>query len=112
MQTNGNPLYVHSLQEFTQMKEETVGGKPLVIDFTASWCPPCKFIGPIYEGLMAEHPELVMRKIDVDENNEASQEANVQCMPTFIVYRNGVEADRLEGASTDNLKALLDNASR
>merc|ERR1712110_627939 len=49
------------------------GGKPLVIDFTATWCPPCKRIGPIYEGHVANYPELVMKKIDVDQNAEGAQ---------------------------------------
>ena len=48
------------------------GGKPLVIDFTATWCPPCKRIGPIYEGHVPNYPELVMKKLDVDANAEGA----------------------------------------
>ena len=48
------------------------GGKPLVIDFTATWCPPCKMIGPIFEKHAANYPELVLKKVDVDANKAAA----------------------------------------
>ena len=86
------------------------GGKPLVIDFTATWCPPCKRIGPIYEGHVANYPELTMMKLDVDANAEGSQEAGIQCMPTFKVYKNGAEVEKMEGASDQGLIDLLNRA--
>ena len=78
---------------------DTIGGKPLIIDFTATWCPPCKKIGPFYEGQVDNYPELTMKKIDVDANWEGSQAAAITCMPTFKVYMNGAEVEKLEGAS-------------
>ena len=75
------------------------GGKPLVIDFTATWCGPCQQIGPIFVGLVAKYPELVLKKLDVDANAEGAQAAGIQCMPTFKVYKNGAEAEKMEGAS-------------
>ena len=86
------------------------GGKPLVIDFTATWCPPCKRIGPIFEGHAANYPELVMKKLDVDENSEAAQASGIQAMPTFKVYKNGAEVETMEGASDKGLIKLLNRA--
>ena len=86
------------------------GGKPLVIDFTATWCPPCKRIGPIYEGHVATYPELVMKKLDVDANSEAAQAAGIQAMPTFKVYKNGAEVETMRGASDQGLIDLLNRA--
>ena len=104
-------MYLGTLDEFNAAVAATAnGGKPLVIDFTATWCPPCKRIGPIYESKVAEYPELVMKKIDVDANAAGSQAAGIQCMPTFKVYKNGAEAEKMEGASDQGLFALLDRA--
>merc|ERR1712227_529634 len=86
------------------------GGKPLVIDFTASWCPPCQRIGPIYEGHVANYPELVMKKLDVDNNSEGAQAAGIQAMPTFKVYKNGAEVETMRGASDQGLIGLLNRA--
>ena len=86
------------------------GGKPLVIDFTATWCPPCKRIGPIYEGHVANYPELVLKKLDVDANAEGAQAAGIQAMPTFKVYKDGVEVNSMRGASDQGLIELLDQA--
>ena len=61
-------IYLDDLEAFELAVADTLKGKPLVIDFTASWCPPCKRIGPIFEGLISKYPELVMKKVDVDEN--------------------------------------------
>ena len=86
------------------------GGKPLVIDFTATWCPPCKRIGPIYVNHVAGYPELILKKLDVDANAEGAQAAGIQCMPTFKVYKNGAEAEKMEGASDQGLIDLLNRA--
>merc|ERR1712227_763248 len=88
----------------------TNGGKPLVIDFTASWCPPCQRIGPIYEAKVAGYPDLVLKKCDVDNNSEAAQAAGIQAMPTFKVYKNGAEVETVRGASDQGLIDLLDRA--
>ena len=103
-------MYLATISDFKGAVADTIGGKPLIIDFTANWCPPCKRIGPIYEGLINNYPELTMKKIDVDANWEGSQAAGIKCMPTFKVYFNGAEVEKLQGANQEELIALLDRA--
>ena len=74
------------------------GGKPLVIDFTATWCPPSKRIDPIFLDHVANYPGLVFKKLDVDANDEGARAAGIRSMPTFKVYKNGAEADMMVGA--------------
>ena len=106
-------MYLATFAEYQQaLKATQNGGKPLVVDFTASWCPPCKKIGPVFESLAKNFAEqLVLRKLDVDANKEGKVAAKIQAMPTFIVYRDGVEVDRLRGAKEDELKQLLQRAA-
>ncbi|WAR23201.1 THIO-like protein [Mya arenaria] len=79
-------------------------GKLMVVDFTASWCGPCKMIAP---GLSQEYDDVVFYKVDVDENSETSESQKISCMPTFKLYKNGAVVDTLEGADKDELKAMI-----
>jgi len=91
--------------------------KAVFVDFTASWCPPCKMIKPIYESLAEEHKDLEgvkFVKIDVDENDETAQEYAIRSMPTFKVFVDGkeVQADGFGGASVEKLKAMVDKYAK
>ena len=77
------------------------------IDFTATWCPPCKMIGPKFEAMAPDFPKVKCVKVDVDANKEASEAAGIQCMPTFKFYKDGAEVEKLEGANEAKLKELL-----
>ena len=85
----------------------TNGGKPLIIDFTASWCPPCQMIGPVFERLAGEIPEVTFKKVDVDNNSEAAQAAQIQAMPTFKVYKDGAEEETMRGANQEGLTTMI-----
>lgn len=88
------------------MQETAKSGMNLVIDFTATWCPPCKMIGPIFEE-MAKDPayqSFVFMKCDVDDAKEVARLCEISSMPTFIAYKNGKESGRFSGASQENLE--------
>ncbi len=78
----------------------------VVIDFFATWCGPCKRIAPVYVELSEKFPSITFLKCDVDEAEEVSNHYGVESLPTFILFNNGKEMKRIEGA---NLNQLLDN---
>jgi thioredoxin 1 len=71
---------------------------PVVVDFTAAWCPPCRLMDPIIADLAAEREDVRFAKLDVDANQRTAVEHGVLSMPTFLVFRNGREVMRLVGA--------------
>ena len=81
--------------------DEEVGAEsaPVLVDFTAAWCPPCKAIAPILDELADEYAgSLRVVKVDVDENPSTARRFDVRSMPTLVVLRDGAEVKRLVGA--------------
>ena len=72
--------------------------KPVLLDFFASWCGPCRMISPIIEEIAAEHPEYVVGKINVDEESELAAEFGVVSIPMLVVVKDGKIASKLVGA--------------
>jgi len=71
--------------------------KPVVIDFWAPWCSPCKMIAPVFEKLSHEMKNVKFAKINVDDNTNLAQQQGVMGIPCMIVYKNGEEVDRIVG---------------
>ena len=85
------------------------GEKLVVVDFTATWCPPCQMIAPKFEAKAEELGDaVVMVKVDVDENGETSEACGITCMPTFQFYKNKEKKDEMQGANWDGLVAKID----
>jgi len=75
------------------------GDKPVLVDFFATWCGPCKAMTPIIEEIGKEmHDEARILKIDVDKNQEAASQYQVQAVPTLIIFKKGVAVWRNAGA--------------
>lgn len=70
-----------------------------IIDFWAEWCGPCKMMNPVLEDIKNEHPNVIIEKINVDENPDAAKQYNISSIPTFIVLDdNGNEVKKILGA--------------
>ena len=72
--------------------------KPVVVDFWAAWCPPCRQMNPVVAELALEHPELSFVAIDADANHQTVISNSVMSMPTFLVFKHGREIARLVGS--------------
>jgi len=81
--------------------DETIGAaaEPVVVDFWAEWCGPCKMIAPILDEIANEHAgKLTVAKLNVDENFDVARRFDVMSIPTLIVFKDGSAQKRLVGA--------------
>lgn len=83
--------------------EETVlkSSKPVVVDFWAAWCGPCRMVGPIIDEISNEYAEkAVVGKVDVDANQEFAAKYGVRNIPTVLIFQNGEVVSRQVGVAT------------
>lgn len=95
------------------IKELINSGKPVVIDFWAEWCGPCRMVGPVVEELAKEYEgKVIIGKMDVDNNTDTPTEYGIRNIPTILFFKDGQLVDKQVGAAqkaalTSKVEALL-----
>jgi thioredoxin 1 len=91
-------MRIDSVTDATFTAEVLESDKPVLVDFTAAWCPPCRAMSPILDEIAASRDDLRIVKLDVDDNQSVAAQYSVLSMPTFMLFENGQPIQTLVGS--------------
>ncbi|CAM6110559.1 unnamed protein product [Calypogeia fissa] len=105
MGDHGNVVVISTVQEWEAKLEEAKSArKVVVVDFTATWCGPCRHMAPIFAELSRKYADLIFVKVDVDQLQEVAAKWDVQAMPTFVFIKDKNLVHKIVGANKDELE--------
>ena len=101
-------MSVINISKDTFHEEVIASDKPVLLDFWASWCGPCRMVAPILEEIAAERPDIKVCKINVDEESALASQFRIMSIPTLLVLKNGeVTAQSVGAKPKAQLLAML-----
>jgi thioredoxin 1 len=102
---------IHHVTDDTFEPEVLKAQLPVLVDYWAEWCGPCKAIAPVLEEVAKEYDgKLIVAKVDVDANTEIPKKYNIRGIPTLMLFKNGnMEAMKVGAMSKSQLTAFLDS---
>ena len=91
---------ISTLTQSNFAEQIATADKPVVVDFWAEWCGPCKMLAPILDEVAGENADkITVAKVNVDENPDLARQFDIMSIPTLIVFKDGQPAHRFQGAS-------------
>jgi thioredoxin 1 len=103
--------HIHYVTDATFDAEVTQAALPVLVDYWAEWCGPCRMIAPILDEIAKEYEgRLTIAKLNVDENQQTPQKFGVRGIPTLMLFKNGnIEATKVGALSKSQLTAFIDS---
>jgi thioredoxin 1 len=95
-----------------KLAEAKISNKVIVVDFTATWCGPCRLMAPIFTELSKKYDQLIFLKVDVDEVQDVTSEMEVRAMPTFMFIHNGKQIHKIVGANKEELEKKVEQYAK
>lgn len=91
---NGKPVTLNDANFFRYIEKNNL---PIIVDFWAQWCGPCRTMGPVFESVAGESEGVLFAKVDTQEAQQVATEAGIRSLPTLIFFHHGEEIDRISG---------------